>query len=252
MAGFFRSFKSKRIKFDNAGFYFLGLPIIAFAGFGVPYFTQLLPGGKAFSFYTHFHAFVVVVWIAILISQPFLIRSGKRAWHRTIGRLSYMVMPMLLLSVVWIIHDRLTNSIDSAATIELDVSLGLPVFAAAKDMLVLTVVYCMAIIYRKTPALHARFMVCTVIPFIEPALSRALIYLPPFLSPLYAGLATFIIYDLIIVALLRNDRANLKGRLIFGGLLGAYLLIQTAGIQIGRTQVWTDFCLWFASLPLTA
>lgn len=88
MTGFLQRLKSKRVKFDNAGFYFLGLPIIAFAGFGVPYFTQLLPGGNAFGFYTHYHAFAVLLWMVILIIQPFLIRQGKRAWHRMIGHSS--------------------------------------------------------------------------------------------------------------------------------------------------------------------
>ena len=113
---------------------------------------------------THFHATMVVMWLLLLIIQPFLIVQKKVALHRLLGKVSYFIVALMVLSFVLIInqeHSREKN---------------IPVFAANLfDFPVFVVFYSLAIYYRKKPAYHARFMVMSVIPFINPALARFLI-----------------------------------------------------------------------------
>lgn len=54
--------------------------------------------GKNIDVYSHIHAFIASVWVATLIVQPFLIANKKIALHRIIGKLSYLVFPLLILA----------------------------------------------------------------------------------------------------------------------------------------------------------
>ncbi len=110
---------------------------------------------------THFHAIILVIWLLILIVQPILIINKKVAWHRIVGKFSYLIIALMVLSLVLIINQEQSRV------------KNLPVFAANLfDFPVFLVFYGLAIYFRKKPAYHARFMIMSVLPFINPALAR--------------------------------------------------------------------------------
>jgi len=110
---------------------------------------------------THFHATMVVLWLLMLIVQPMLIIKKKLEWHRLLGKASYLVVGLMVISMFLIVNQEQSRE------------KNLPVFAANLfDMPVFMVFYGLAIYYRKKPAYHARFMVMSVIPFLDPALAR--------------------------------------------------------------------------------
>lgn len=110
---------------------------------------------------THFHATMVVLWLMLLIVQPILIIKKKIRWHRLLGKASYLVVALMFISMLLIV-----NQDQSRAK-------NLPVFAANLfDIPVFVAFYSLAIYFRKKPAYHARFMVMSVIPFLDPALAR--------------------------------------------------------------------------------
>jgi hypothetical protein len=110
---------------------------------------------------THFHATMLVLWLLLLIVQPFLIIKKKVALHRLLGKASYFVVALMVLSLILIINQEQSRG------------KNLPVFAANLfDFPVFVVFYGLAIYYRKKPAYHARFMIISVLPFINPALAR--------------------------------------------------------------------------------
>lgn len=110
---------------------------------------------------THFHAVMVLLWLLMLIVQPILIVNKKYEWHRIFGKVSYLVVALLFISLLMIVHQEQIKE------------KNLPVFAANLfDVPVFMVFYGFAIIYRKKTAYHARFMVMTIIPFLDPALAR--------------------------------------------------------------------------------
>lgn len=111
---------------------------------------------------THFHAMMFVLWFLLLIIQPILIIKKKIEWHRILGKVSYVVIGLLFISFLLIINQEQSRE------------KSLPVFAANLfDVPVFMVFYYLAIYYRKKPAYHARFMVMSILPFINPALARA-------------------------------------------------------------------------------
>src|ERR1700712_3913685 len=96
-----------KLRFDKSGYYFIGLVAIVFLGFWPSYFSRFFNGTNNYSFYFHFHAIMMSLWVAILITQPILIRKKKLAVHRLIGKLSYVIMPVLLISVLLILNTGL-------------------------------------------------------------------------------------------------------------------------------------------------
>lgn len=112
---------------------------------------------------THFHAVMLIVWLLMLIVQPILIVQQKREWHRLVGKASYVVVALMVVSLLLIINQEQSRE------------KSLPVFTANLfDVPVFLVFYGLAIYFRRKPAYHARFMVMTVIPFINPAVARLL------------------------------------------------------------------------------
>lgn len=152
-----------KLRFEISGYYFIGLIALVVLGFWPSYFAKFFNGTADFNFYFHFHASMVILWIAMLITQPLLIRKKKLALHRLIGKLSYVVFPLIFISVILLVHSR--HNIDQE---DLDIRLFVPF----KDLIILATAYYIAIRYRHDINLHARGMVATGIVFIEPALVR--------------------------------------------------------------------------------
>lgn len=110
---------------------------------------------------THFHACMIMAWLLMLIVQPILILKKQYHWHRLLGKISYGLVFLLMLSVILIVNQEQSRA------------KNLPVFAAnLVDPVMFVVMYGLAIYYRKKPAYHARFMLLTIIGFIAPAFAR--------------------------------------------------------------------------------
>jgi uncharacterized membrane protein YozB (DUF420 family) len=86
-------------RFEVSGYYFIALAALALLGFWPTYFSKFFDGTADFKFYFHFHATVITLWVASLITQPILIRRKQLKWHRLIGKFSYILIPLIIVSV---------------------------------------------------------------------------------------------------------------------------------------------------------
>jgi hypothetical protein len=147
--------------------------------------------------FIHIHAAISVLWIAMMIAQPFLIQSKNYKLHRTIGKLSYIVFPILILSFIpqivrIILHDDPRG-----------------IFFPVADMVLMVIFYILAIYHRKNSSMHMRYMIAVVLVFLFPTLGR--------IWPIYFGFGNYatqntqylIIYS-ILLSLILYDRHNKK------------------------------------------
>lgn len=231
----------KKIQFDKAGTYLWALLIIAIFGFWPSYFSKFIDGTANFTQYIHAHATVMMLWVFTLIAQPLLIRKGQLDLHQTIGKISYILFPAVIIAGALLAHHR--------AEFETNLARGL--FIPFKDIVVLLVAYGIAIYHRKDVAIHARAMIATAIPFLEPALVRFLGWALPESFPFNPYVWTVLIMDLILIGLIIRERKEKRGRWVFPLILGLYLVIQF--IIFGRVDIpgWAPLAEWFAALPLT-
>ncbi len=230
-----------KIQFEKADIYLIGLLIIAILGFWPSYFSKFFDGTADFTQYIHAHATVMMLWVAFLILQPLFIRQKKLAIHRLLGKISYVLFPLVIIAGALLAHHR--------AEFETNLARGL--FIPFKDIVVLLVAYGIAIYHRKNIAIHARAMIATAIPFLEPALVRFLNWSLPDAFPLRPYLWTVIIMDLILIGLIIRERKEKRGRWVFPLILGLYFVIQFILFSGVDVPGWKPLAEWFAALPLT-
>ncbi len=221
-----------KLQLDLSGYYFIGLLVLILIGFWPSYFSKFFSGTADFSYYFHFHATVVGTWVILLIIQPLLIRKKNYALHRSIGKLSYIIAPLIFISII-LLFTGFHEGWD----------IGL--WVTFKDLLILSIAFFIAFRYRKQMELHARGMIVTGIACIEPAAARI-----PF-HPEYGYYITLgIIYSvfLILIFLERNQR---KGRWIFPMFMVLYVLVHSVLILNIHFSWWQAFGKWFYNPPLT-
>src|SRR5215813_8088804 len=88
--------------YNNLGYWFLFLLIALIPlGFYKSYFSVLLQPKPSI---IHIHFTFMSLWIVTLITQPFLIKYKKFALHRVIGKISYVLVPCLLIAAWFMIR----------------------------------------------------------------------------------------------------------------------------------------------------
>jgi hypothetical protein len=238
---------ASKIRFDLSGYYFTGLILLVLLGFWPSYFSKLFTGTNKFSFYFHFHAVMMFLWIVLLITQPILIRKQKFALHRLMGKLSYFLMPLLFLSLILLTHFRIQEHV---LIIGQEKFYGPHLVIPFKDLLILGTSYLIAIRYRHNMNIHARAMISTGIVFIEPALFR-LLHHTMLKNGQIAFLVTIGLLYALIITLIFIERKQPRGKWVFPMILGLYIIAHSIIIFEIQFKPWELFARWFANLPLT-
>jgi len=236
--------------FNRSGYYFIGLLLLAVTGFWNSYFSKFfggidsIPRFSEIDSYTHFHAVTMLIWIFMLITQAFLIRFNNRSLHKVIGKFSYPLFPVLVVSLILLAHSQITLH-------EFGITYGrlYILFLQLSLLVIFMISYGLAIINRHTPARHARYMICTALTMIDPAVARIPIDLPSI--PFSYQVWTFGLTNLILITLIFMERNQKNGREVFPIMLVVFLLFQALNLTSTRSDIWDNFGLWFAKLPLT-
>lgn len=226
----------------RSGPFFAVMLLIALISFWPSYLSQL----GAQSAYTHLHAFLALLWLILMIAQPMLIQRRRRDWHRALGRISYGLAPLIVVSIVLLAHSRIVNIPADAWQIRIYV-LWLQVSLIA----VFALCYTLGIVTRKDQAVHARFMICTAFTLIDPILIRLLFWIRPEVPFNYQWI-TFAATDLVIVALIVAERNAKRARWVFPAMLVVFVLSQVPALFMWTAAPsWQAFARWFQALPLT-
>lgn len=225
----------------KSGYYFIILFVLAIIGFWESYFSKLFTGIDG---YSHFHAITMILWILMLIAQAFLIKLKNYSLHQFIGKLSYGLLPLIIISLVLLAHSQITIYEYGISYSRLYI-----LFLQLSLLVIFIISYSLAIIYRKSPNHHARYMICTSLTLIDPAVARIPLNLPSL--PFSYQVLTFTLIDLILITLIVIDRNQNKGREVFSIMLGIFIVFQSYNLFWTRSESWDNFALWFAKLPLT-
>lgn len=208
---------------------------------------------KNIDFYTHFHGIVMTVWVLLLIGQASLIRYKKYNTHRLLGRSSYLIVPLLVISTVLLVHANADKSPD------VDLR-NLYRFALMLNAtFVLALIYGLGIYYFNTPMIHARFMISTVFPMFTPVTDRIIAhYIRPLINyapklgditvlPFYG----FLLADLILIGLIFWDWKANRRLDVFVYVLGLLVLFHISVFTLPYMDFWEKFGRWFVTLSIT-
>lgn len=228
--------------YRHSAWFFLLIPAFAAWGFWPSYFS---PGDAPVSVYDHVHGLAMFAWTLMLISQAMLVRSGRRQLHRNLGQFSYVLVPLIAASTVVLANYKIgIRGVTPVAEYILILQLLL--------LLMFLVFYGLAIRSRRRPDVHARYMICTALPLIDPIFARILFqHLPPTGSPVGHQLLTFLLTDLVLLALIVRDWRSGARRDVFLPMLPLVLGLQGALFLLAGTPVATALATWFRGLPLS-
>lgn len=228
---------------SGASPWFAGLLLLSIVTFW-PTYVSLPPSAN--SPYTHVHAFLAVMWMLLLIVQPWLVRSGRLRTHRRIGRLSWILAPVFVIAVILLAHHRIKGLEGPAYDIQTYV-----LWLQFSIITVFSLSYALAMFHRKDMAYHARFMVCTGLTLIDPVLIRLMFWIDNTPTWNYQWL-TFGLTDGLLLALIWADRDAGRGRGVFPAMLVLFALSQVPALfSLTHQAWWQAFARWFAGLPLT-
>lgn len=214
------------------------------------YFAHL---GDQPTYHPHLHGLTMTAWCLLIVAQAWLIRAGHRSVHAALGRVSFGLVPLMVAATLHFIHFRVRGVPDLGP-------FGLYFLSLIVNALVAFVLlWGLAIHHRKRPAVHARYMLCTVFPLFTPVTDRLIgPYLPSVIplvpridgSPVLPA-AGFLLADAILVALCVWDWRTNKRTDVFPVALGILVAYHVSVLTFHRLAIWNAFGNWFVTLPLS-
>ena len=236
--------KAKPRLYLSAGWWVAALLLVAVAAFWPVYVVKLPFEAEL---YVNLHTGGVVLWMLFLIGQPWLIGRGRRPLHKKFGRVSYVLVPYIVVTALLLAHSR-TAALSPADFRQYGHSIYLPLAA----IFTFAIAYALAIANRRDPFIHGRYMVGTVFALFDPIAARLLAFyssLPP--DENIYPLIGFGSADLVLLLLLWLDRNERRGRGAWLVLLPVYLIAHLGWFTLARTEAWFAFAHWFVGLPLS-
>jgi hypothetical protein len=215
----------------------IGIFIIAHVGFYKKYIA-LFPTFENVSFVTHYHATLMFLWVALLVVQPVLILNKKTEWHKIIGKATYIIAPLLVISMFLITNQGYLSKLKRMTEVEAYASLSVNI----PDFFAFSILYILAIYYRKKTDWHARYMIASVLPIIGAAFVRIL--MRNFSVPQPDAFAwVHYMADFLCLALIASD---FKSKKYQAYVITFIILVIEQLIWIGRyTEAWQSFAKWY-------
>jgi uncharacterized membrane protein YozB (DUF420 family) len=135
-------------------------------GFGIDIVRRAHGGALNFSLITHLHVVAYTGWLVLLAAQVWLVRTGRIAAHRRLGRAAWVLLPaMLVLGPATAYYGVADNPYMPDKWIAW---LSVNYTNAFGSLVLLTV----GLLMRRNPAAHKRLMVMGTIALTEPGFSR--------------------------------------------------------------------------------
>lgn len=234
--------------FPKAGYYFVALLLIAIFAFWIPWYSNMFGDH---TIWKNFHAVVMTLWLLLLISQAFLMRFGKLAEHHKLGKVSFVLGPICIISFPLL-----------AASMFPPEGMAVPPFRAYVLWLQIGLgglfawFFLAAIYYRKEPVRHARYMIATALTLIDPIVVRLVIFYGPMagsepdmnVAPVELQYVSYVVINIVIIALLLLERNQTRGRDVFPKVFAGFIVFEILTFTMATSQPWTDFANWLANL----
>jgi hypothetical protein len=218
--------------YRNVGYFLLALPLVVLAGFWIPYLSEIPRFEPSITVPVHLHALLLFAWIVLLVVQPLAIRTGAYGLHRVLGRISYVLMPLIVASAVAMIHkeyhEHLASGMRSGGALAAE-------FLSVTQLALLGIFYCLAIIRikRHEVAAHMRYMICIALALLPAGLARTLGYWFD-VRQSHSQTYCLIVIDLCLIGLVWFDRNRHLAARPYIQALAAYVIIEASWVALGR------------------
>ncbi|HRQ49199.1 MAG TPA: hypothetical protein PLR74_01595 [Agriterribacter sp.] len=190
----------------------------------------------------HFHGITCSGWIFLLIIQPFLYSRDKMGAHRKLGKISFILAPLLVISGLMMMHLMLSRK---------DGLNSLTYIISFLDVIILAhfiFFYISAIKHRHNTQLHARYMAGTVLALLPTGVARIVMLIPALNKGILWLDITYILLELTSIALIIDDKR--KGKIYPPYVIALlFFIVQHIGLHfVGDWPLWQKLMNAFAGL----
>jgi hypothetical protein len=227
-----------RVLYPHAQWYFFAAMAITWLGFSHTYFAVI----QTEPLLHHIHGALMGSWIALLVVQPILYQRGKIELHRTLGKWGvYLLMPAIV--ICGFLMDRRMLRLHNAPPFIID-QLS---FLDLTSLLLFPTLIILSIYYARNIQLHARYIVCTVLLLMPPALARAFFMFPSMHSFQVNVNTAEALIQLVLLLLIIDDKR--RGRIWAPYPLAfvAFAIPAVASNYAKNWVWWHSFSMWRAS-----
>lgn len=205
------------------------LGVVGF-GFYKPYFSLFPNFDPSISALVQVHAILLMSLVALLVAQPLLIRYRRRNLHRSFGKASYFLMPLIVVSCAGVIFkeygEAMSQGLSQSAALR-------SIYSDGAQLVLLVLFYMLAIVNRKNIPVHMRYMIAVVLIVAPAGIARILGYW--FEVPRYqSGVASDVLLDSVVIGLLLLDRRKQLNYRPWLLVLPLFLLSHATFAVLGR------------------
>lgn len=239
--------RSSGSPFRNVYIYFALLIPAALLGFAKTFLAGVSFSGKPLTVILNIHAALMVLWLLLLIAQALFIRTKRMRLHRWVGRTSYVIAPVIIVSVLVAEHELLNRIPEgiSAEDARLEV-FGIP------QILTFAITWGLAILYRKRTPLHVRFMISTAFAIGTATVFRIILnwfdWVPGMDTLAGVAAASWTVLTLLLLALIVMDWRRGMKRSPFWVVTILIGIMYLGYWTYGKTEAWLAFIQWFSDL----
>jgi hypothetical protein len=219
-------------------FFFAALLLASIPAFWPSY---LFPKKYEADWHVHLHGIAMFLWMLMLIVQSTLATRRSFEFHRTLGKTSFVLVPVIVASTLLLAHYRMRSGLNKELLYFFYVQVAL--------LVQFVLAWFLAIANRRTPQVHMRFMVCTALALVDPVFAR-LLYIHYGIEPPLMQAITYGAIDLLLVAFIIHDRMQSHYSRAYEGMLAVFVVTQVPTFFITQTKEWLAFTKAFAKLPL--
>ena len=220
-------------------YFFIFLLLMSFAGFYKTYLIKF-PGFEGFSWAHHFHGFIMLTWICMLVAQPIFIRTKNFRLHRIVGKTSYFIFPLLLLSFFLVARAGYFRNIKTAGEVEALAGMT----NGIADIFYISILYGFGIYYKKKTSFHLRFFACIGLMILGPGLGRFMIAvcdLPFIAVPIMIGMIALFTLGWMITDII-NKRSAFPMAVFLAIIAITFIVVPNS-----HSAIWQAFAKWIAT-----
>ncbi len=233
----------------NLGYWFILLMALAFIGFYTSYLSVIFQPTIPI---IHIHFILLTLWMLMLIAQPFFIKYKKLSIHRKLGKISYVLVPLVLVSSFLMIrfsYYRDINQLHQDSVRGLNHFSNDQILQQAAEYKALPFIwffwfilfYSLAVINRRKSAIHARFMLATALSLLGPIVDRIVFKLENLGESIRLEAVAFLIADIVLSILLWKDYKHKRPTQTLRTALVIYIIGQVLYFTVPGTDAWQYF-----------
>lgn len=220
------------VKYDRISLLSIAILLVLTWGFYRTY-IMFFPSFEGFHFVQHFHGAIMVLWMAILVVQPWLMSRKKLGIHKAIGKASFVIAPILMVSIFLVSRMTFHNNLNTLPTRQDAVAI---IALSIPGLIIFGILYGLAVANKQRTFYHMRYMIGTGLLMIGPGLGRALIIYfempPPVGITVTLAFVALISFAFLVVDLVK--KRDYVPNLIVTGLMIFYLVAW----EVRYTSAW--------------